>query len=79
MVSSDDDEEAEMIFDDKYNEDHVGKKEMESNSSSKRKAVEITKEELRDHCNKIMDEEYTAFSADDIQTTLLKRYSWNFR
>ena len=69
-----DDEETEMTFD-----DDLDMKEMIGSSPSKKKAVNVDKDELRDYCNKIMDEEYTAFSADDLQTTLLKRYNWNFR
>ena len=40
---------------------------------------EVTKDDLVEYCNMIMDEEYTAFSADDISLELWKRYKWNLK
>ena len=78
-----DDEEAELTFDDGNGggmEEVDKEAEVESKTTpTKKKAADVSEQELRDLCNKIMDEEYTAFSADDLQLTLLQRHKWNFR
>ena len=71
-----DDEETEMTF---HENRDMKEETTAAPSPSKKKAIDVNKNELHDYCNKIMDEEYTAFSADDLQITLLKRYNWNFR
>ncbi len=75
------DSEEEMSFGEKetsYKQSPAHKKTMEVLAKTK-KASEVTKDELRDYCNLIIDEEYVAFCADDIHIELLKRYQWNFK
>lgn len=42
-----------------------------------KKFADVSKQELRKYCEMIMDEDYTAFSAEDVQIELMKRFKWN--
>ena len=42
-----------------------------------KKFADVSKQELRKYCEMIMDEDYTAFSAEDVQFELMKRFKWN--
>lgn len=76
---SEDEKEAEMSFGEGEDNQESEKEGESTETPSKKRAVDVSKEDLILECCKIMDEEYTAFSADDIAYTLLQRYKWNFK
>ena len=44
-----------------------------------RRLEDLSKDDLLEYCYLVIDEEYTAFSADDVAMELWKRFKWNVK
>lgn len=79
MSMSASEEEEEFIFDSsssKYKASDSHNKTMEILGKTK-KFDQVTAAELREYCEKIIDDDFTIFSVDDLALELMKKYKWN--
>jgi hypothetical protein len=67
-----------MEVDSSYNSSAAHNKTLNVIGKTK-KIDDITSDEMRQYCQMIIDEEFTAFSAEDIAFELMKRFKWNVK